>query len=182
MNAEIAVRLGVFAGVFIVLAVAEVLMPRRTRNHPRLKRWFANIVLVALNPVSVRLLFPFLPVGLAVMAGERNWGLLNNVDLPYWGRIAIGVLALDLAVYLQHVWHHAIPLLWRLHMVHHSDLDFDLTTGAAISPDGDRGLHGLETHGGLHCRASRSRRPHLRGGPERDVHVQPQQHSLAVSA
>ena len=134
MNTEIAVRLGVFAGVFIVLAIAEGLIPRRTRNHPRLKRWFANIALVALNPMSVRLLFPFLPVGLAVLAGERDWGLLNNVGLPYWSRITIGVLALDLAVYLQHVLHHAIPLLWRLHMVHHSDLDFDLTTGVRFHP------------------------------------------------
>ena len=134
MTTEAAVRLGFFAGVFIVLAIAEVLIPRRKQTQPRRKRWLANVVLVTLNPVSVRLLFPVLPIGLAAMAVEREWGLLNNLALPSFIKIVIGVLALDLAVYLQHVLHHAIPLLWRLHMVHHSDLDFDLTTGVRFHP------------------------------------------------
>ena len=134
MNIEATIRLGVFASVFLLVAGLEVLLPRRTRTQPRFRRWRANLALVALNPLSVRLLFPVLPVGLAVIAGERNWGLLNNVGLPYWLEVAVGVLALDFAVYLQHVLHHAIPLLWRFHMVHHSDLDYDLTTGVRFHP------------------------------------------------
>jgi sterol desaturase/sphingolipid hydroxylase (fatty acid hydroxylase superfamily) len=134
MNTEATVRLGFFAGVFLVVSILEIFMPRRTRTNRRSHRWFANLTLVALNPISVRLLFPVLPVGLAAIAAERNWGLLNNVSLPLWLEMVIGVLALDLAVYLQHVLHHAIPLLWRLHMIHHCDLDFDLTTGVRFHP------------------------------------------------
>lgn len=134
MNTEAAVRLIFFAGTFLLVAVLESLAPRRTRTHARSKRWFVNLGLVALNPISVRLLFPVLPLGLTLMASERQWGVLNNVNLPYWLEAVIGVLALDFTIYLQHVLHHAIPLLWRFHMVHHSDLDFDLTTGVRFHP------------------------------------------------
>ena len=134
MNTEATIRLGVFVGVFLLVAVLEVLLPRRARTQPRFRRWLANLSLVALNPLSVRLLFPIIPVGLAAIAGERNWGLFNNVSSPYWLEVAMSVLAFDLAVYLQHVLHHAIPLLWRFHMVHHSDLDYDLTTGVRFHP------------------------------------------------
>jgi len=92
------------------------------------------LAIIALNPVSVHLVFPILPVGMALIAAERNWGLLNNLDLPFWLETAVGVPAVDLTVYFQHVLHHAVPLLWRLHMVHHADLDYDLTTGLRFHP------------------------------------------------
>jgi sterol desaturase/sphingolipid hydroxylase (fatty acid hydroxylase superfamily) len=101
---------------------------------PKRSRWFNNLVLLSLNPISVRLIFPLLPVGAAILAKERHWGLLNNIGMSYWSSVVVGVIVLDLAIYLQHVLHHAVPLLWRLHMVHHSDLDFDVTTGLRFHP------------------------------------------------
>jgi sterol desaturase/sphingolipid hydroxylase (fatty acid hydroxylase superfamily) len=80
------------------------------------------------------MLFPVLAVNMAVKAQERGWGLLNNFDLPYWLDIVVGIVVLDLVIYLQHVMFHAIPILWRLHMVHHADLDYDLTTGLRFHP------------------------------------------------
>lgn len=127
-------RLGFFISAFALIALFEVLAPRRVFTTSKRKRWTSNLMIIALNPVSVHLFFPVLPVGMALIASERNWGLLNNLDLPFWLETAIGVLLLDLTVYFQHVLHHAIPLLWRLHMVHHADLDYDLTTGLRFHP------------------------------------------------
>lgn len=134
MHNEALIRVVFFAGVFVIVAALEVLAPRRIRTAWKSRRWVSNLTLIALNPLSVRLVFPILPVGAALLASEQNWGVLNNLNLPYFIKNAIGVLALDLTVYLQHVLHHAIPLLWRLHMVHHSDLDYDLTTGLRFHP------------------------------------------------
>jgi sterol desaturase/sphingolipid hydroxylase (fatty acid hydroxylase superfamily) len=131
---ERSIRLGAFLAVFIVLAVVEILAPRRALLTAKPRRWFANLSIVALNPLSVFLLFPILPVGLALLASEHDWGLLNQLALPEWVKVVAGVIALDLTVYAQHVMHHAIPMLWRLHMVHHADLDFDMTTGLRFHP------------------------------------------------
>jgi len=134
MSTEIAIRLGFFLGIFVLVAVCEVLAPHRVLTTSKASRWFANIVIIGLNPLSVHLVFPVLPVTMALLATERQWGLLNNVDLPYWVEVGIGVLALDFTIYLQHLLHHAVPVLWRLHMVHHADLDYDLTTGLRFHP------------------------------------------------
>ena len=134
MSTEITIRLGFFLGIFVLVAVCEILAPRRVLTTSKARRWFANLVIIGLNPLSVRLVFPVLPVAMALLATERQWGLLNNVDLPYWLEVAIGVIALDFSIYLQHVLNHAIPALWRLHMVHHADLDYDLTTGLRFHP------------------------------------------------
>ncbi|MEW5735892.1 MAG: sterol desaturase family protein [Thermodesulfobacteriota bacterium] len=134
METETIIRLGTFLGVFAVLATAEVVAPRRRLTTSRGRRWFANLALVALNPLSAALIYPILPVGLALLASERGWGLLNQLALPYGIEVLIGVLVLDFVVYAQHVLFHAIPVLWRLHMVHHADLDFDMTTGLRFHP------------------------------------------------
>jgi sterol desaturase/sphingolipid hydroxylase (fatty acid hydroxylase superfamily) len=134
MSTEIAIRLGFFFGIFFLVAACEILAPRRALTTSKANRWFANLVIVGLNPLSVRLVFPVLPVAVALLGAERQWGLLNNLDLPYWLEVAIGVIALDFSIYLQHVLHHAVPALWRLHMVHHADLDFDVTTGLRFHP------------------------------------------------
>lgn len=128
------IRLGAFAGVFAAMAAWEALAPRRARLHPRRARWTANLGLVALDALVVRLAFPVAAVGFAALAAERGWGLLNAVALPPWLAIALAVVALDLAIYFQHVMFHAVPLLWRLHRVHHADPDFDVTTGARFHP------------------------------------------------
>ena len=134
MGSEITIRLGFFFGVFFLVAVCEILAPRRPLTTSKAGRWFANLVIVGLNPLSVRLVFPVLPVAMALLAAEHQWGLLNNVDLPCRLEVAVGVIALDFSIYLQHVLHHAVPALWRLHMVHHADLDYDLTTGLRFHP------------------------------------------------
>ena len=134
MDDEAKIRLGFFFGIFALVAILEILAPRRTLTTSKATRWFANLAMVALNPLSVRLVFPVLPVGMALLAEERHWGLLNSMGLPYWLKVTIAVIILDFSIYLQHVLHHAIPILWRLHMVHHADLDFDVTTGMRFHP------------------------------------------------
>jgi len=131
---ELLVRLGAFVGVLAAMAAWEVLAPRRARLHPRRVRWAGNLGLVALNMLAVRLAFPVAAVGFAALAAERGWGLLNAFDVPFWIAFGLSLLALDLAIYLQHVMFHAVPFLWRLHRVHHADPDFDVTTGARFHP------------------------------------------------
>lgn len=128
------IRMGVFLGVLIVMAVWEAAAPRRRRAVPRLLRWSNNLALVVLDTLLVRLAFPVLAVGVAVIAQERGWGLLNLIDLPGWLEFVLALVVLDLAIYLQHVAFHAVPWLWRLHRVHHADLDFDVTTGLRFHP------------------------------------------------
>ncbi len=134
MENEAAVRIGFFFGVFIVMAVWEVLSPRRVLTTSKTVRWLSNMGIVFVNTVTVRLVFPVLAINVAVMAHENGWGLLNNINLPYWFSVFWGVLFLDLIIYLQHVMVHAVPVLWRFHMMHHADLDYDLTTGLRFHP------------------------------------------------
>jgi sterol desaturase/sphingolipid hydroxylase (fatty acid hydroxylase superfamily) len=123
------IRLGCFGGVLLLMALWEVLAPRRRLTVRRAERWSSNLGLTALNTLAVRFLVPLGAVGAAVLAEEHGWGLLNNLALPGWLAVLLAVVALDLIIYLQHVMFHAVPLLWRLHMVHHADLDIDATTG-----------------------------------------------------
>lgn len=135
MSSEIKIRLGCFFGVFTLLAIWEILASRRMLTTSKKSRWLSNLVLLSLNPISVHLVFPLLPVSMSILAEERHWGLLNNIGpLPYPLRVVVAIMVLDLAIYLQHLLHHAVPILWRLHMVHHSDLDFDVTTGLRFHP------------------------------------------------
>jgi sterol desaturase/sphingolipid hydroxylase (fatty acid hydroxylase superfamily) len=126
---ESVVRLTCFAGVLLLMAAWEFAAPRRRPTVARPGRWLSNLGLVAVNTAAARLLLPLGAVGAALLAQERGWGLFNNVELPAWLAVACSVVALDLVIYLQHVLFHAVPALWRLHMVHHADLDFDVTTG-----------------------------------------------------
>jgi len=127
-------RLGFFLGIFAVMAIWELLAPRRALTISKAVRWGNNLGLVVLNTVLLRLLFPAAAVGIAALATQMGWGILNYQSLPFWPGVVISVIALDLVVYLQHVMVHAIPLLWRLHRVHHADPDFDVTTGARFHP------------------------------------------------
>ncbi|MBI1913676.1 MAG: sterol desaturase family protein [Planctomycetes bacterium] len=116
------------------MALWEVLAPRRRLTVSRPLRLSGNLGLVALDTLAVHFLIPLGAVGMALVAQERGWGLFNNVRWPDWLVGGLSVVALDLAIYLQHVLFHAVPLLWRLHMVHHADLDFDTTTGVRFHP------------------------------------------------
>jgi sterol desaturase/sphingolipid hydroxylase (fatty acid hydroxylase superfamily) len=126
---EVPIRLGFFGGVLLVMALWELVAPRRTLTVHKPLRWASNLGLVGLNTIMVRLAVPITAVGAALFTESRQWGVLHLVDWPFWLEVAFAVVVLDFAIYLQHVMFHAIPVLWRLHMVHHADLDFDVTTG-----------------------------------------------------
>ena len=128
------IRLVAFAGIFVAMAVWEVLAPRRDQKLGRGTRWPSNIGIVVLDTVLVRLVFPTTAVGLALVTEGRGWGLFHALDVPAWASVPLAVAALDFAIYLQHVLFHAVPALWRLHRMHHADLDIDVTTGARFHP------------------------------------------------
>ncbi len=130
MQYEAVYRLGSFAAIFILVLVWELLAPKRNLTVSKLHRWTNNLALLLLNGIVLRFLFPAAAVGLAYSAGENGWGLFNLLPLPFWLEVLVAVLLFDLAIYLQHLVMHALPLLWRLHRVHHADLDIDLTTGS----------------------------------------------------
>jgi sterol desaturase/sphingolipid hydroxylase (fatty acid hydroxylase superfamily) len=131
---EPAIRLGAFAGIFALMAVWEALAPRRSQAISRLRRWPSNLGIVVLNTLLVRFAFPVAAVGIAALAEARGWGLIQALAAPAWLAVPASILLLDLAIYLQHVLFHAVPVLWRLHRTHHADLEFDVTTGARFHP------------------------------------------------
>jgi sterol desaturase/sphingolipid hydroxylase (fatty acid hydroxylase superfamily) len=128
------IRLACFIAVFTAVALWEHKSPRRKLTVSKKNRWIANLTFTIGNPLLLRLLFPILAVDMAVFAREHGWGLLNLIELPHVLELAAGVIFLDFVIYIQHVVFHAIPLLWRLHRVHHADLDYDLTTGLRFHP------------------------------------------------
>ena len=134
LDFETAIRLGFFFAVLAAMAAWEVIAPRRALAQSKAVRWYANLGIVALNTVLARAVFPMAPITMAVAAGERSWGLLNIMHVPAWAAVVMSVVILDFAIYLQHVMFHAVPALWRLHRMHHADLDFDVTTGARFHP------------------------------------------------
>jgi sterol desaturase/sphingolipid hydroxylase (fatty acid hydroxylase superfamily) len=134
LSYEAPIRLGFFFGIFGVMALWELLAPRRTLTVSKPLRWINNLGIVFLNIVLLRFLFPAAAVGMAVFAHNQGWGLLNHFGTPYGVAVLTSVVAMDFAIYLQHVMFHAVPTLWRLHRVHHADLDFDVTTGARFHP------------------------------------------------
>lgn len=123
------IRLTCFAGVFLVMALAEWLLPRRKLSASKLPRWGSNLALVVLNTVAARFLIPLSAVAAAMSAQTYEFGLLNLFSFSVVIKIVLAVAFLDFAIYLQHVLFHAVPIFWRLHRVHHADLDLDVTSG-----------------------------------------------------
>ena len=134
LSHEPVIRLSASIGIFALVALWELRAQRRGLRSTRGERWFGNLGIVVLNTVVLRLLFPTAAVGMALFAKEQGWGLLNHVELPAGLAIGMSVVLLDFAIYLQHVIFHAVRPLWRLHMVHHADADFDVTTGLRFHP------------------------------------------------
>lgn len=134
LDHEQPIRLTCFLGVFAVMALWEMRCPCRSLRLQKASRWLNNLALVALNTLLVRLLFPTAAVGVAVTIQVKGWGLLNLFDAPLWLETLLALLLLDAVIYFQHRLFHHIPLLWRLHKVHHADLDYDVTTGARFHP------------------------------------------------
>jgi len=131
---EIALRIGAFAVVFAAMAAWEIAAPRRPLTAGRKPRWPSNLGIVVVDAVLVRLIIPVAAVGVALMAAERGWGLFNLLGVPPWPAGIAGFLLLDLAIFAQHVVFHHVPVLWRLHRMHHADLDIDVTTGVRFHP------------------------------------------------
>jgi len=131
---EPTIRLGVFASLLVALALAEAAFPRRPRTFSRWVRWPSNLAIVALNTGLLRLVFPIAAVGAALWASDRGIGLLPWLHAPAIVAVPVAFVLLDLAIYLQHRVFHAVPLLWRLHRMHHTDVDLDVTSGARFHP------------------------------------------------
>ncbi|WP_375230015.1 sterol desaturase family protein [Roseobacter sp. S98] len=137
MENEALIRLGVFLGLFAVLALLEKLAPRRVRSQPRSRRWVTNWGVTIVNTLTLRAMafaLPLLAVGAAIDAEAQGWGLFNALTLPLWLEVIVCVLILDFAIWLQHLITHKVPLLWRLHRVHHADVDMDVTTAIRFHP------------------------------------------------
>ncbi|MCI0357196.1 MAG: sterol desaturase family protein [Planctomycetaceae bacterium] len=126
---DMTIRVVAFAGVLAAMWIWEWLLPKRKQTCRQPQRWLSNLGLVAINSVLARLAVPLSAVAAAELAARQGWGVLVWLNGPAWLEFIIGLVLLDLALYLQHVMFHAVPALWRLHMVHHADLDFDATTG-----------------------------------------------------
>jgi sterol desaturase/sphingolipid hydroxylase (fatty acid hydroxylase superfamily) len=131
---QAAIRLGGFAGIFATMALWELLAPRRKQAFGRVRRWPSNLGVVVIDTLLVRLVFPTTAVGVALLAEQHGWGLFHVLTMPAWLTVVAAVILLDLAIYFQHVLFHAVPVLWRLHRMHHADLDFDVTTGVRFHP------------------------------------------------
>jgi len=137
MENEAIIRLSVFLGLFTLFAVIEAVMPRRPRTQPRSRRWFTNWGIVILDTLTLRLLalaLPLLAVGAALDAQANGWGLMHSLDIPLWLAVVATVLIFDFAIWAQHLITHKVPLLWRLHRVHHADRDMDVTTAIRFHP------------------------------------------------
>ena len=131
---ESSIRLGVFIGVLAVMAILEVIAPRKKRVAARAGRWLTNLGLIVIDTLALRFLMPLFAMGMAAIASDKGWGLLNMIDAPVWLEITLAVIVLDMLIYWQHVASHHIPLIWALHQVHHADRDIDATTGIRFHP------------------------------------------------
>jgi sterol desaturase/sphingolipid hydroxylase (fatty acid hydroxylase superfamily) len=128
------IRFGTFVGLLIVMGMWEVWRPCRPLSQGKARHWAINLTLTILNTLAVRLSVGAMAVSAALFAQQRGWGVWSLLHVPTWGNIVLSLLVLDFAIYVQHVLSHALPVFWRLHMVHHTDLDVDVTTGLRFHP------------------------------------------------
>ncbi|MES2720707.1 MAG: sterol desaturase family protein [Pseudomonadota bacterium] len=131
---DAALRLGIFAAVFVLLACAEGLWPRREQPLPRRQRWPGHLALQMLSVLLLRVIFPGAAIGLAMQVEALGWGLFNFWSVADVAAVALSLLLLDLGIYGQHVASHRWPWLWRLHRLHHSDRQLDLTSALRFHP------------------------------------------------
>jgi len=128
------IRLSIFLGALVLFSVLEFLFPKKHRTLSRTKRWLTHLGLTIIDTVAVRLLGPIVALSAAGWAGSRGIGLFNSVDWPFWLEVLAAFIVLDFAIYLQHIATHKIPILWRLHKVHHSDRDLDASSALRFHP------------------------------------------------
>lgn len=132
------IRFGVFAAVFLCMALLELLIPKRELQHSKPSRWITNIAIGGIDSLVVRLMaaltVPLAAIAAAIWAESKGWGVLNWLEWPVWIETVIVIIVLDFAIYVQHFASHKIPILWQIHRVHHSDVDFDVTTAVRFHP------------------------------------------------
>lgn len=131
---ETTIRGVCFLIIFIVIASLEGVAPRRPLTVKRSLRWVGNLSIQLVNGILPRLLFPILPVGMAALCAQKGWGLLNVASVPTPAAILSSLLVLDLAIYAQHVLFHRVHFFWRIHRMHHTDMDLDLTSALRFHP------------------------------------------------
>lgn len=137
MPSEALIRLSIFLVLFALFALLEALLPRRARMQPRSTRWVTNLSITALNTLGLRamaLLMPALAVGAAIDAWLQGWGLFNQLVWPLWVEMLLTIIALDFAIWMQHLITHKVPLFWKFHRMHHADRDMDVTTALRFHP------------------------------------------------
>ncbi len=137
MQNEVAIRLSIFLGLFVVFAALEGAAPRLARRLPRQGRWRTNLAITVINTLALRALavaLPFLAIGAAVDADRHGWGLFNQVQWPMWAEVLLAVLIFDFAIWAQHWVTHKVPMFWRFHRMHHADVDMDVTTAVRFHP------------------------------------------------
>ena len=138
LSQEGALRFVIFLAVLVVMSALEALFPRRARSQTRSARWVTNIGMLAAATLLVRLLALAAPlfagIAAAAFATDRGWGLFHQVGFDGWGTVLAGIVLLDFAIWAQHWATHRIPLLWRLHRVHHGDRDLDATSALRFHP------------------------------------------------
>ena len=182
LTAEFLIRVSAFALIFVAMAAWEIAAPRRVLTVGRKPRWPSNLGILLVDVAAVRILVPTAAVGAALFAAGRGWGLLHLAGLRLSVAALIGFLVLDLVIYGQHILFHKVPVLWRMHRMHHADLDIDVTTGGRFHPfeilislgDQDRDRDRLRHSGG--CGAA------VRGGAQRHLDVQSCQRRDAARA
>jgi sterol desaturase/sphingolipid hydroxylase (fatty acid hydroxylase superfamily) len=136
MNTPEIVRLIVFVSVLLVCGTFESFFPRKSLTQSKTFRWLNNLGLIAFNSMTITIMMPIVAFEAAMLAVNFNFGLLHwtSFNWPFWLEMCFGILALDLTIYLQHITFHRVPLLWRLHRMHHADQDIDVTTGTRFHP------------------------------------------------
>ena len=131
---EKTIRLSISLGLLVLFAIVEIIIPRKKRTLPRLKRWWTNLSMIAIDTVLIRLIFPGAAVGFALLMANKNFGLFNVLQLPITLEIILAILLLDFSIWLQHVIFHRVDVFWRFHRVHHADPDLDVTSGNRFHP------------------------------------------------
>ncbi len=134
LSNESGIRLGFFVGMFVLVGSWELVAPQRALGVSKALRWANNLGLSVLNTITLRAVYPAAAVGVAAFAAANGWGVLNHFQVPAGLAVPLAVVTLDYLIWMQHVMFHAVPALWRLHPVHHADLDYDLTTGSRFHP------------------------------------------------
>lgn len=127
-------RLVIFIGALLSFSGLEALLPRKTRTSTRRRRWPTNLAFALINTAALQLLVPLAAVGTAAWASQTGFGLFNNINISTAISALVSIILLDAALYWQHVATHKIPILWRLHKVHHTDRDLDASSGIRFHP------------------------------------------------